>query len=343
MTLFYLIATFGLTAGFFVWLIIYLFVLHQEKGEWIVGWLAKLISWTGKKAQKTATAMNVQSKINSFAISINSEVEDLLPYGLKIKWIAPEINKESFIKGENVVIMLDYHNNHDENLSKATLFYMNKAVIPEARPHIHDKLGRAIDLMMSKKALSSFMENRSSFGHFVNSVLRPEIDNDQELKDFCHIIDSTDERGLFTRVFLRELLELGRKRAGVTESGDSVFESSNFAKFLNEIAEKERGEDVPLTFIKSDIKIAIILVARPINYITDPFIKKVKEKIKQSVNVIYIFARGDSNLMLAKNVCEECETIPELVKIHEEEFPTKSPEGDVQAGHCAIFYNRKTT
>lgn len=342
MTLLYLIATFGLTAGFFIWLIVYLFVLHQEKGERLAGWLAKLVTWTGKSAQKTATAMSIQSKINTFVVSVNSEVEDLLPYGLKIKWIKPEINKESFIKGNHVVVMLDYHINYDENISKAILFYINKAVIPEARPHIHEKLGRAIDLMMSKKALFSFIENGSSFGHFVNSVLRPEINSDQELKEYCQIIDTTDERGLFTRVFLRELLELGRKRAGITESGDSVFESSNFAKFLNEIAEKEQGRDVPLTFINNNIKIAIILVARPTNDITGPFIKKIEEKIKQSVNVIYIFARGDLNLMLAKNVCKECEAISELAKIHEEEFPTKSPKGNIGTGYCAIFYNRKT-
>jgi hypothetical protein len=343
MTLVSLILTSGVTAGFFIWLIIYLFVLHQEKGERLIGWLAKFIAWTGKKAEKTATAMNIQGKLNSFVAAINTEVEGLLPYGLKIKWISSELNRESFISDDKVVVMLDFHSNQDENLSKATVLYMNKAVIPEARPHIHFKLGKAIDLMMAKKALFSFVEARSSFGYFVNSVLRPEMERDQELKDFCQVIDATDERGLFTRVLLRELLELGRRRAGITEIGDTVLESNNFTKFLKEIAQKEKGQNVPLTFIGRDIKVAIILVARfEVEQITvDPFIKRIKEKIQQSVNVIYIFARGQ-NIRLAKQVMSSCESMPELTKIHEEEFPTHLPDGEIVIGFCAIFYNRKT-
>jgi len=338
------ILTFGATTGFFVWLIIYLFVLHQEKGEKLVGWLAKLIAWTGKTAEKTATAMSIQGKVDSFIEAINTEVEDLLPYGLKVKWISPELDKEAFIEKDRVVILLSYHNNKDENLSKATLLYMNKAVIPEARPHIHTKLGKAIDLMMAKKALYSFVEARSSFGYFVNSVLRPAVDQDQELKEFCQTIDATDERGLFTRVLLRELLELGRKKACITETGDTVLESNNFAKFLNEIAKKEKGEDVPLTFAGCDIKVAIILVARAgVELLTiDPFIKRIKEKIKQSINVVYIFARGQ-NIGIAKQVSNGCKSLPGLIKVHEEEFPTKSPEGDTRIGYCAIFYNRKVS
>ena len=342
MTLLSSILTLGITAGFFVWLIIYLFVLHQEKGEKLVGWLAKFIAWTGKSAEKTATAMSIQGKVDSFITAINTEVEGLLPYGLKVKWVLPELNKQAFIANNRVIVMLDYHSNQDENLSKATLLYMNKAVIPEARPHIDAKLGKAVDLMMTKKALFSFVEARSSFGHFITSVLHPEIEQDQEVKDFCQIIDATDERGLFTRVLLRELLELGHRKAGITETGDTVFESGNFTKFLNEIARKEKGEDVTLTFVGHDIKVAIILVARAgiENLTTDPFIKRVKEKIQQSVNVVYIFARGP-NVGLAKQVSMDCQSLPELTKIHEEEFPTKFPEGDVVKGFCAIFYNRK--
>lgn len=158
------------------------------------------------------------------------------------------------------------------------------------------------------------------------------------------MIDATDERGLFTRVLLRELLELGRKKACITETGDTVLEGNNFAKFLNEIAKKEKGEDVPLTFTNCNIKVAIILVARAgVELPTiDPFLNKIKEKIKQSISVIYIFARGQ-NINIAKQVSNGCEFLPELTKIHEEEFPTKSPEGDTLTGYCAIFYNRKTT
>lgn len=344
MTLFFSIATFGLTAGFFIWLIVYLFVLHQEKGEKVVGWLAGFIAWANKKAERTATASNIQGKIDSFIVSINTEVEGLLPFGLKVKWISPDLSKEAFIENDRVVVMLNYHSNQDENLAKATMLYMNKAVIPEARLHIHQKLGQAIDLMMTKKALFSFIEARSSMGHFISTVLKPQTDKDAELKEICGVIDTIDERGLFTRVLLKELMELGIRRAGITETGDSVFETNEFIKLLKKIADKERGVDVDPTFIKNNIKVAVIMVARPENVGQDHeiYLRAIEERMKKSVRTFYIFARGNRNIEFAKEVVLACaEKFKELAKGHEENFPTKLQDGTVMHGYCAIFNNRK--
>lgn len=343
MTLLSSIATFGFTAGFFIWIIIYLFVLHQEKGEKLVGWLAGFISWASKKAEKVATANNIQSKVDSFIISINTEVEGLLPFGLKVKWISPDLSRDAFVENDRVVVMLNHHSNQDENLARAAMLYMNKAVIPEARPHIHQKLGQAIDLMMTKKALFSFVEARSSMGHFIQTVLRPQTEKDTELKDMCGVIDTIDERGLFTRVLLKELMELGVRRAGITETGDTVFETNEFIKLLKKIAEKERGVDVDPTFIKNNIKIAIIMVARPENVDNpDMYLHAIEERMKKSVQTFYLFARGVRNIEFAKKVTiSVAEKFQALAKGHEEEFPTKLQDGTVMNSYCSIFHNRK--
>ena len=322
---------------------IYIFALNPEKGDRFISLLSKWFSKFSKKAEETTTALGIQGKINSFIKSINSEVENLLPYRLKVKWIYENINKQSFIKNGKVVVMLKYHQNQDENLSRATLLYMKEAVIPEARPHIHFKLSKSIDLMMTKKALYSFAEARSSFNYFLRKILRPETEKDLEIKEFCNVIDKLEERGLFTRVLLRELKELGYKRAGLTETGGTVFETGEFTKFLNEIAQKEQDQDVPLTFSKTYIKVSIILVARHGTEVLGPdrFIKQIQKKIKNRINIIYVFARG-SNIKLAKEVCRLCKNMPELSQIHkEEEFPTWV-NGDMVKGYCTIFYNRKS-
>jgi small subunit ribosomal protein S1 len=337
-----LIQAIGWPGGILI-ILVYIFVLNPEKGERFLSLLAKLFSKISGTAEKVTTAQGIQSKINSFIKSINSEVENLLPYRLKIKWISEKIDKPSFIKDGRVIVMLKYHQNWDENLSRATLLYMKEAVIPEARQHIHFKLSESIDLMMTKKALYSFAEARSSFNYFLREILHPKIENDTKIKDFCTVIANLEERGLFTRVLLRELKELGYKRAGLAETGDTVFETGKFTKFLTEIAQKERGENVPLTFVGRYIKIAVILVARPETEIwgIDPFIRRIREKIKERLNVIYIFARG-KNIELAKEITKQCEKMPELVQIHkEEEFPTWR-DGDIIKGYCTIFYNRKS-
>ena len=342
--LFYLLFSFG-SIGFFIWLLIYLFVIHQERGEKLVGWLARLVAWTSKKAEKTAIASSIQGKVDSFVRSMETEVEGILPYGLKIKWIPAETSKEAFIDNNKVVVMLTHHHNKDENISKATLLYMSKAVVPEARPHLDASLSRAINLMMTKKALYSFVESRSSFDYFIKEVLRPQTAEDQNLKDFCESIEITDERGLFTRILLRELIELGRRRAGSTEVGDTVHEANEFVKHLKQIAEKERGQDVNPNFLKNYIRMAVIFIAKPekINLGYDQYLNAVKRfGIEQSARVIYIFARGGRNIAFAKKIVSLCVArFQVLVKFHDEEFPTKQSDGAVVPGYCVVFYNRK--
>jgi small subunit ribosomal protein S1 len=324
-------------------LFVYLFVLYPEKGDLVVSKINKIFAKFIQKAEKSAVAKEIQGKINGFIKKINHEVENLLPYELKIQWISEKIDKQSFIRNGKVVVMLRYHKNLDENLSRATLLYMKEAVIPEARPHISFKLSESIDLMMTKKALFSFAEARSSFNYFYREILLPKVNKDPEIKEFCSVIEKLEERGLFTRVLLRELKDLGYRRAGITETGDTVFETAQFTKFLNEIAQKEQGKDVPLTFNGRFIKLAIILVARPETEMlgVTPFIKRIREKIEKRINVIYIFARG-RYIALAKMVTKECKKMSELAQIHkEEEFPTWV-DGDLIKGYCTSFYNRKS-
>lgn len=339
-----LIAIFG-TAGLFIWLIFYLFVLHQEKGEKLVGWLAGMISWLSKKAEKTATSMSIQAKVDSFVSSINTEVEGLLPYALKIKWVSPETTREAFIEKDRVVVLLSHHKNQDENVSKATAFYMAKAVIPEARPQIDRKLSSAIDLMMTKKALYSFIESGSALDHFVTTVLRPQTESDEEIKSLCKAIEVTDERGLFTRILLRELLELGRRRAGITETGDTVAETNAFVKHLETIAEKEKGVDVDPGFLKKHVRIAVVLIARSgkIGAGHDQYIHAIdKLGIRTSARSIYIFARSEKNVTFAKEVvAKTLSRHRALHLVHEEEFPTKYEDGKIAPGYSAILYNRQ--
>lgn len=341
-----LLAIFG-TTGLFIWLIIYLFVLHQEKGEKLVGWLAGMISWLNEKAEKTATSMGIQAQVNSFVSSINTEVEGLLPYGLKIKWVSPETNKSAFIGKDRVVILLAHHKNQDENVSRATALYMAKAVIPEARPQIDHKLSNAIDLMMTKKALYSFIESRSALDHFVTTVLRPQTDSDEETKSFCRAIEVADERGLFTRILLRELLELGRRRAGITETGDTVVETNAFVRHLEKIAEKEKGVDIDPGFLKKHVRIAIILIAKleKIEFGHQQYINAIdKFGIRQSARTIYVFARGEKNNAFAKEVVAKAlEYFQTLYLLHEEDYVTKFDDGRIAPSYSAILYNRKAT
>lgn len=338
------VLAFGVPTGFFIWLLVDILVIHQHRGEKLASWISKLFSWTGKTFQKAATANSIQEKINSFVGSIDSQVRGLMPFGIKIKWVSPEIDKEAFIENNRVVVLLSRHQNQDENLSRATALYMNKAVIPEARPHIDARLCKAIDLMMTKKALYSFIEARSVLDYYITNILRPEIEADNDIKEFCESIEVTDEKGLFTRILLRELLELGRMRAGHSQSGNSVFEASNFVKHLKKIAEKESGKDINPNFISNDIRMSVIFIARSekIAIGSDQYTKAIeKYALQNNAKVIYVLARG-VGINFAKEVVQKAiGMFPSLYLAHEEDFSTRMTDNKIVKTYCGILYNRK--
>lgn len=341
MMLTFLLTFLGL-GGLFSYLLIYLLVLHPEKGERVGLWISNLTVWASNNAKRTRTSLKIQKKIQSFASNINTEVENLLPYELKIKWTSTNTNNSSFIEANKVIVFLPHSKNQDENLARVALLYMNKAVTPDARPHIDNNLSTAIDMMMTKKALYSFHETGSSLDYFVRNILNPSTNKNSELKEYCEVIEIVDEKGLFTRILLRELLSLGRKRGGRTETGDSVHEANLFVKHLKKIAEKERGVDVDPSFFRKDIRVGIILVARSenIKYGEKFYVNSVRKYgIKQSAPVIYISAIN-KNIEFAKNVVRLCEKeFGSFKKIHEEDFPIILKDGKTANAYCGILYN----
>lgn len=332
------------TGGVLFIVFVYAFVFKPTEGEKIVALLSRLFAWMGSTYEKTATAAGIQAKIDNFILSINQEVVGLLPYYLKIKWVSPGIKRSAFIENDRVVVLLSRHQDQDVNLTAATALFMQRAVIPEARPHIDRKLSQAIDLMMTKKALFSFRHRApSALDRFVRGYLTPKVTDDEDLKKYCTAIDQTDENGLFTRVILRELLELGRKRAGAMETGDTVFETRQFVDKVLELTDREPGVNIDLHFVRTNIRVAIVLVAKPENVALGPdrYIRAIESALERGVNTIYVFARSKSIPLAQTTVKTAKEGIPQLDLLCEDKFNVPFIQGDVDRNietYCAIFH-----
>ena len=276
-------------------------LLNPEKAEKWGSLLYKLFCFVSLSAEKRYIALNIQGQINSFQKAINKEVEGLLPYGIKIDWVGEDITPESFVAEQMVIIRLRHHKNRDENLIRILSEYLAKALVPEIKHHLKKETKQAIDYATMRKILK---KAPSALNRFYETVYKPEVEKNREIEEYCKMMEDLDKHGYFTRIFLRELKDLGMEVKDSFPSENIDKEIKEFLQFLHRIAIKKREEDVPLQFIGDYIKTCLVLIARPEIMSLDPHKERIKKNIFAGVRSFYLLGRG-RNVELVKTMAKE--------------------------------------
>lgn len=271
--------------------IFYVFIIKipavQKAGSILIDSLGHL-----GKASRLSVAWRIQSTLNEYRNTLNKETHDLLPEA-DIEWVT-EDKVESFFdeyKGK-VIIRLNRSEDRAQNLAKATLMQVSNGVIPSTRMYIDNQLNTSIDFTLVKKILIEKNE-RESYRYFMNEIMLPELADD-EIVSYLESIEEIDGKGLFTRLFLRELKELpiveGLQLSNNVEIQHDV---NSFFKFTKSIANREPSQDVPLEYNGKIIKTSVIIVARRIKMGTlgmKPYIKRALQQRKWGSKIIFLLA-----------------------------------------------------
>lgn len=300
-----MVSIFLVSTPFLLFLIGYM-ITHPEKVEIWSSLTYRLFAWVNSKMECRYIASDIQGKVNLFSKSLSKDAENLIPYGLKIEWVK-ETEKEAFLKDGQIIVRMQHHGNQDKNFVNAIMAYVPKAVVPQARTYLHETISKSIDFTIMKKILMS-QQGNSALDYFNSSIFTPESKRDDLLRYYCSKMERLDERGMFTRMLLQEFLSLARK-VYPKYPNDQIFEeTSNFTDFLENIAGKEPGEDVPLQFEGKYINAAIIIVAKSdvISYAgIEPYINRINAVIKQNTENIYISAWGTHNVADTEEVVKQ--------------------------------------
>ncbi len=133
----------------------------------------------------------------------------------------------------------------------------------------------------------------SAFNYFMKNVFSPFLESDPKVKEKIKILDHLNKVGFFTRLLLEEYRRLGEKLYGTSEEQDFFDESQKFLKFLDQLANRNPGENSPLIFDGDRIKISLIFVAKYTTYenIGPPaYLKRIDKNIKIGTQRIFILS-----------------------------------------------------
>ena len=314
--------------GILVFLIAYI-LKNPEKGEGLAASLSRILAPESLRFDKAYVSLDIQSKLNDFSKTLNSETIAVMPYPVRIEWIKTA-NRQSLIENNEIVVKLGSHSNQEKNLVYATVAYVSQGLLPHSRRYVDESIIKSCDLVVTGKILRKEQRGRA-LEFFFDEFLNPIIKEQPDIKRNTNIMMKLDDTGFFSRILLRELWDVGRRLYPKAPPPDIKQETRELLEMLENLSEKERGVDINPTLEKKIIKMSVVLIARPEVVSSrgiDPYINWINKCVEKGIYTIHILAAGVMNVLVAKAVAQHFENSMKIEKMEETKIPrNKLPEG----------------
>ena len=325
----------GLLGGF---LIVLWIANNPEKFERIVYLLLRLFSLipiARRRILHLRLATSLQTTINPALESINSSAFRVLPHTMKIEWAKTGQDAQTFLRDGQVIVRMHPNVDDDHNIAVSTVAYLKKGLLPQARHYVDPTLMQATDYAVSKHIFK--LAKRDSASQFlIQNLLLPEANKNLQLTNDSTALDTISNAGLLSPVFLVQLHSLGRKLFPATPDPRVAREIRNFLEFLQGIASKRKAEIVDLDFVRSNIRVKVMLIAREETKQRgmEDFIKRIKQAQSDGLDYIYINAWGKDNTAFAEVIAKSQQTNGRLVILSRYPYERSFPDGGTSS---AIF------
>lgn len=293
--------------------LIYLFLKYPEKVEKWLSILARMVAYISVKAARIHMATDIQSKIDECRKKLNT-CEEVLPYGLSVKWTNVD-QVQADLRENRIVVMMQPYSSQARNLAHIVSVYVPRALLPKARRYVEPNLMSGIDHTVSKSILK---ENPTALEYYVSEIMGQA---NSEVKSWIVKMDKISEHGGLSRILLPEF-----KRLNILypqEPDQKVFEESiGLADLLYKFATKEPGIDISPSYSGAHIKMAIVPVAKLEKLIFEgamPHFEFIQNAMSEGIDHFYIVSTGYF-IRYAKDLVKDVENKLKLTKNYEEEY-----------------------
>lgn len=255
----------------FVALVLLYFLLNPEKVEIWASILWRLLARFPvlvKKAKRRYVQYDLQGRINDFTKVVLTEAPYLEHRRVDVEWVNPgELRKPAFLADGRVILRLHATDNNDENFVRGSYLYISTCLLHKAKRYISKVQREAIDLYVTGKLLEK--EKSHIVNYFLDEYLHPRTTKeDSKLVELFDAFGRLQMSGLFYEIFIQELQFLGEKVFGGRKDPVIHEEVGNLILFLDKIANRNIGEEVPLEFTGTYCRFSIVMVGKSFNLTT---------------------------------------------------------------------------
>lgn len=273
--------------------LIAIFILvFPEKVKLIQSSIAQSIGRFSFWARKSTIKNRIEGHCDGAIKDFHREMPDVDIPKLVVEWVDGN-NVDTIVKDNEAIVLLQYSRNDTLNIVKATTAYVKDAFLVHAKPYLSSSLRNSLDLSVIRYVLQRVSKNsKSSLSRFINEHAEELHDNSATINK----IEKVNDAGLFTRLLIRELDTYGNALVGRIPEQEHQKEADDFLEFLYQIATREPDEYTKLAFVKPDIKVGVLLVAKIDNYQNNgirPYLNRIKRGFALGVNTFYLLARDE--------------------------------------------------
>lgn len=271
--------------------VIFVFLNIDRVEKWSAK-IAAAFSWISARAEKASVARDIQGRIYEFRR--RPDYRFGLPYGLKIRWQKGETVAE--LKEGEVLVIMEEHKSQSRNFVNALTAYLAIASMPNVRPYCPSKVKRAVELVLEYKII--LQERTDAVEIFKEETLTPETKADSELASLVDKLEEFERAGVFSRIFLREMVKYGDELKGAMPSSSDWVPINDLVDMLFGLVTQPRGvlDDRPFAVNHERMKFVIVRVASFHTLVTrgtDAHVDFAKIQMKDGFTRFYVWARGN--------------------------------------------------
>lgn len=261
--------------------------------ERAMGFIATLLTH-GRKIhfwfERNAVEKRLESSIGLSSKKVNEEGIELLPHAVDVKWVQLK-DRDAFLKEDKIVVCLESSLNESRNLARATMLYTSADLIRESQRFVDRKVMKSACFAVTRKML--MIDRRLAAVKCLDEeFLQPEITKSSSIKKYVETMDKLDSEGVFTRLLLNELSELGTRFGSSLSNPRAEKETVSFMDTMKKLSEKQKGVDVTPDHRGQVIDVGIILIAREGVRSPTPYIRFAKKCWKEGLPRLYVLAQG---------------------------------------------------
>ncbi len=273
-------------------LVIAFIFFYPEKLKLIQASITQFFGKFSFWARKSTIKNRVEGSCDSALKEFHKEMKDISIPTLVIEWVNGD-DFETRVKDDEAVVLLRFSRNDTANIVKATTAYVRDAFLVHTKPYLSQSLRKSLDLSVIRYVLQRIRSNsKSALSRFVTEYAYDMKENQPVINK----IESINDAGLFTRLMIRELDGYGNLLIGRTPDVEYEKEADDFLDYLYEIATRDPDDYTQLAFVRPDIKVGVLLVAKKETYYNHglkPYLNRIKKGFAFGVNTFYLLARED--------------------------------------------------
>lgn len=286
-----------------VCLVLYLVIFRLDKLEYFGSRVYKLLRFLGTRFKKKYIAKDFRARILEASKSITSEIPEIMPYDLSIKWV-DKIDRESFLHEGKVIIRLSDTEDRTQGMVMALQQYVEKGFIPRARKNVHPAVLKSLDKYVVRKLLGVCF--KQGVDYYDEKIITPLQQLNTEDWGILQEIEAIDMSGLLVQVLIREILDKSLKIDSMPDPS-LMAETKEFLRYLHNIITREHGDEVDLSFIGVHFKVAVVIVGKFWTMVksSSSYYKSAVRRLKEGIETIYILSDSEMKSSFADEIAQE--------------------------------------